>query len=196
MPLAIRPHITPTGIIAIRHNIIPWGNIALRSHSPQNQLPLSRGLISLYILQRLVLFLFLNRSHYLEIYSVYISNYFVSTLHYLINSQLLVRKVLVANSSNLFNPSQENNSLYDEQRKRSIFENIERNKQMSEASYSGSSININRNNGGTSNGGSLNIVIINPIIIKQMVALEAEKQRLIKFYRLREIQRKVALLRE
>ena len=196
MPLAIRSHITPTGIIIIRHNITPSGNIALRSHSPQDQLSLSRDLIPLYVLQRLVLFFFLNRSYYLEIYSIYISNYFVSTLHYLINSQLLVRKVLVANSSNLFNPSQENSSLYNEQRKRSIFGNIERNEQISEASHSGDSAGINRNNGGTSNGGSLDIVITNPIIVEQITALKVEKQRLIKSYRLREIQRKVALLRE
>ena len=37
---------------------------------------------------------------------------------------------------------------------------------MSEASYSGNSAGINRNNGGTSNGGSIDIVITNPTIIK------------------------------
>ena len=175
MPLAIRPHITPTGIIAIRYNIIPSGSIALRSHSPQNQLPLSRNLIPLYVLQRLVLFFFLNRSYYLEIYSIYISNYFVSTLYYLINPQLLVRKILVANSFNLFNSSQENSLLYNEQRKRSIFKNIERNQQMSKASHSDNSTGINYNNDDTSNGGSLDIVIANPIIVKQIIVLKAEK---------------------
>ena len=175
MPLTIRPHITPTGIIIIRYNIIPSDNIVLRSHSPQNQLFLSRNLIPLYVLQRLILFFFRNRSYYLEIYSIYISNYFVSTLYYLINPQLLIRKILVANSSNLFNPSQENSLLYNEQRKRSIFENIERDKQISEASHSGSSAGINRNNGDTSNGGSLNIVITNPIIIEQIIILKAKK---------------------
>ena len=196
MPLAIRPYITPTGIITIRYNIISSGNIVLRSYFSQDQLLLSRDLIPLYVLQRLVLFFFLNRSYYLEIYSIYISNYFVSTSHYLINPQLLVRKILIANSSNLFNSSQKNNLLYNKQRKRSIFENIERNEQISKASYSGGSTGINRNNGGTSNGGSLDIVITNPIIVEQITALKVEKQRLIKSYRLREIQRKVALLRE
>ena len=180
MPLTIRPYITPTGIIAIRYNITPSGNIVLRSYFPQDQLFLNRSLISLYVLQRLVLFFFLNRSHYLEIYSIYISNYFVSTLYYLINPQLLIYKILVANSFNLFNSSQKNSLLYNKQRKRSIFENIERNEQMSKASHSGNSTGINRNNGGTSNGGSLDIVIANPIIIEQIAALKAEKQRLIK----------------
>ena len=98
MPLTIRPYITPTGIIIIRYNIISLGNIALRSYFPQDQLFLSRNLIPLCILQRLVLFFFLNRSYYLETFSIYISNYSVSTLYYPINPQLLVRKVLVANN--------------------------------------------------------------------------------------------------
>ena len=57
-----------------------------------------------------------------------------------------------------------------------MFGNIERNEQMSEASYSGNSIGINYNNRGISNGGSLDIVIINSIIIEQIVALKAEKK--------------------
>ena len=176
MPLTIRPYIISTGIITIRYNIIPSGNIVLRSHFPQDQLFLSRSLISLYILQRLVLFFLLNRSYYLKIYLIYINNYFISTLHYLINHQLLIYKILVANSSNLFNLSQENSSLYDKQRKRSIFENIERNEQISKASYSGDSTGTNRNNSGISNGGSLDIVITNSIIIEQIVVLKTKKQ--------------------
>ena len=175
MPLAIRPHITPTGIITIRYNIISSSNIALRSHFLQNQLSLNRSLIPLYILQRLVLFFFLNRSYYLEIYSIYISNYFVSTLHYLINSQLLIRKILITNSSNIFNSLQKNSLLYDKQRKRSIFKNIERDEQISKASHSGNNTDINRNNSGTSNGGSLNIVITNSIIIEQIAVLKVKK---------------------
>ena len=37
---------------------------------------------------------------------------------------------------------------------------------MSEASHSGNSMGINRNNGDTSNGGSIDIVITNPTIIE------------------------------
>ena len=37
---------------------------------------------------------------------------------------------------------------------------------MSKASYSGDSINTNRNNDGTSNGGSIDIVTTNPTIIE------------------------------